>query len=163
VDTTALDDYDSWHRVQDLKDPSRWNLQVLPASQIVRQRAIVWENLAFFRGIERERGRVVDQGPVNLGGVACRKLTFVHDDQISFVRYFDESSGRLVLTETEGGGSIREQGEIRAGGIRFPKKIVNSLKGPDGKEQVVTITFDRITVNEVFPRSTFAMPAFTSK
>jgi len=41
--------------------------------------------------------------------------------------------------------------------------IALSLKGPDGKEQMVTITFDRITVNEVFPRSTFAMPTFTGK
>lgn len=163
VDTTALDDYDSWHRVHDPKDPSRWNLQVLPASQIKRQRAIVWENLAFFRGLEREGGKLVDQGRVTLGGVACRKLAFVHDTDVVFIRYFDESSGRLMLTETEGGSSIREQGEIMAGGIRFPKMILNSLKGPDGKEQMVTITFDRITVNEGFPRSTFAMPTFTGK
>ena len=138
-------------------------MQLLPTDQIRRQRAIAWENLAFFRGLEREGGKVLDQGPVTIAGAACRKLAFVHADNIIFYRYFDDGSGRLVLTETESGSAIREQGEIMVSGIRFPKIIVNTLKGADGKELTVTITFDQITVNESFPASTFAIPSFTAK
>ena len=163
VDTTALDVYDGWHRAQSVKDPTQQRLQVLLAPQVKRQRAIVWENLGFYRGLEREGGQVLDQGTVVIGGTTCRKLAFVHAADIIFYRYFDETSGRLVRSETETGDSILEQGEILAGGIRFPKVIVNTLKGPDGKEQSLTITFDQITVNETFPESMFAVPSFSGK
>lgn len=162
TDTTALDTYDAWHR-QDPKDKTLWRLQLLPKDQIRRQRAIVWENLGFYRGLEREGGKIIDQGPVTIAGVACRKLAFVHADDIIFYRYFDAATGRLVLTETESGGAIREQGEIMVNGIRFPKVIVNTNKTPDGKEQTLTITFDKIIVNESFPASLFEIPSFTGK
>ena len=163
IDTTALDVYDGWHRAQSVKDPTQQRLQVLPAAQVKRQRAIVWENLGFYRGLEREGGQVLDQGTAVIGGTTCRKLAFVHADDIIFYRYFDEASGRLARSETESGDTILEQGEILAGGIRFPKVIVNTIKGPDGKEQSITITFDKITVNETFPESTFAVPSFSAK
>jgi len=162
TDTTALDTYDAWHR-QDPKDKTLWRLQLLPKDQIRRQRAIVWENLGFYRGLEREGGKILDQGPVTIAGVACRKLAFVHADDIIFYRYFDAATGRLVLTETESGDSIREQGEIMVNGIRFPKVIINTNKAPSGKEQTLTITFDSITLNESFPASLFEIPSFTGK
>lgn len=161
IDTSALDGYDAWHRVQDPKDASKWRMQILVPEEIKRQRAIVWENLAFYRGLEKEGGTVRDEGTVTVAGVLCRKLAFVHSDAIIFYRYFDEVSGRLVQTETEAGSVIREQGEVMVNGIRFPRMIVNSLKDADGKEQTVTITFDRITVNEQFPASIFAIPSFS--
>jgi hypothetical protein len=163
IDTTALDTYDGWHRMQDPKDASRWRLQLLPTDQIKRQRAIAWENLGFYRGLEREGGKVLDQGPATVAGIACQKLAFVHADDIIFYRYFDLANGRLILTETESGASIREHGEIMVNGIRFPKTIFSTTKGKDGKDETVTITFDKITVNETFPDSVFAVPSFSGK
>lgn len=163
VDTSALDAYDGWHRVQDPKNPSQWRLQLLPTDQVKRQRAIVLENLGFYRGMQPEGCQVLDQGSTTIAGVACRKIAFIHAPDIIFYRYFDETSGRLILTETENGSSIREQGEIMVGGIRFPKMIVNLAKTADGREQTITITFDTITVNETFPDNTFAIPSFTAK
>lgn len=158
VDTTGLDDYDGWHRALNPKDPTQIRLQLLPSEQVKRQRAIVWENLAFYRGVEKIGGKVEDEGPATIEGIACRKIAFIHSPGIVFTRYFDEATGRLVLTETEGSNPIREQGELMAGGVRFPKMIVNSVKGADGKERQITITFEKITVNESFPASTFAIP-----
>jgi outer membrane lipoprotein-sorting protein len=44
-------------------------------------------------------------------------------------------------------------------GVRFPQKlIVTSTIDSDGKTRVVTITFDRVVVNETFPASTFELP-----
>jgi hypothetical protein len=163
IDTTALDSYDGWHRVQDPKDASRWHLQLLAKDQIRRQRAIAWENLAFFRGLEREGGKVLDQGSAKIDGIACQKLAFVYADDIIFYRYFDEVTGRLVLTETESGSTIREQGEIMVNGIRFPKTLVNTVKSSDGKTETITITFNKITVNEAFADSFFAVPSFTGR
>jgi len=163
IDTTALDNYDGWHRTQDPKDASRWRLQLLAKDQIKRQRAIAWENLAFFRGIEQEGGKILDQGAATIDGIACQKLAFVYAADIIFYRYFDGATGRLVLTETESGGTIREQGEIMVNGIRFPKVLVNTLKSPDGKVQTITITFHQITVNEAFDDGFFAVPSFSGK
>jgi hypothetical protein len=163
TDTVALDTYEGWHRVQEVKDPTHWRLQVLATDQVKRQRAIVLENISFYRGLEREGGQVSDLGSTTAGGVACRKIAFIHAPDIVYYRYFDETTGRLILTETEDGSTIREQGEIRAGGLRFPKVIINTAKLAGGKEQTVTIAFDSITVNEVFPDSTFAIPSFTAK
>lgn len=159
IDTNALDSYDGWHRIQDPKDLTRVKVQLLATDQVRRQRAIAWENLGFFRGLEQQGGHVLDQGQVTVAGVVCRKLAFVHSDNIIFYRYFDEATGRLTLTETESGSAIREQGEIMVNGVRFPKVIVNSGKDATGQEKTVTITFDRVTINEDFPASVFALPS----
>jgi len=163
IEVTALDGYDGWHRVQDPKDPKGWKLQLYAKDQIKRLRANTWENLSFYRGLEREGGTVVDQGLVNVDGVSCRKFAFVHAENIVFYRYFEEATGRLVLTENETGIAIREQGEIRTGGIRFPKSIITSGKDAAGKPQTVTLTFDKVTLNESFPASTFAVPGMGSR
>lgn len=163
IDTIALDTYDGWHRAQDLKAAGASRVQVLPTDQVKRQRAIVQENLGFFRGLEREGGRVVDLGATTVDGVACRKVAFMHSDDIIFYRYFDAASGRLVLSEAENGSSIRERGEIRVNGVRFARQVMNTSRNAAGKEQTVTIIFDTITLNESLPDSTFAIPSFTGK
>jgi len=163
VETTALDDYEGWQRVVDPANPSNWQLTLLSVDQVKRLRANTWENLAFYRGIERRGGRIEDQGMVQLDGQRARKLAFIHAPDIVFYRYFDPRTGRLLLTETEAGGRIREEGEIRAGGIRFPAKVVTSNTLPNGTERAVTVAFERIEVNQPFPPSTFAMPPLSGR
>lgn len=160
VEITALDGYDGWQRVQDPGDPTKWRQTLLGTDQIKRLRANTWENLAFFRGIERIGGRIEDQGTKTVDGVTCQKIAFIHAPNIIFTRYFDIATGRLVLTETEAGGTIREQGEMIVNGIRFPRTVITSV-GPQnaqGTVQTVTINFDKVTVNTAFPSSHFAVP-----
>src|SRR4051812_14684114 len=45
IETTALDGYDGWQRVQDPKDKTKWRQTLLGADQIKRLRANTWENL----------------------------------------------------------------------------------------------------------------------
>lgn len=162
VETTALDAYEGWTRVQDSTDSSKWRLTLLDPGQIKRLRANTWESLSYFRGIGRIGGRVEDKGPVSVDGVNCQKIAFIHDANIIFYRYFDAASGRLVLTETESGGTHREQGEIVAGGIRFPKTLVTMTKNGD-RTQTVTLNYEKVTVNETFPANFFAVPALSRK
>lgn len=159
IEITALDDYEAWQREQDPEDASRWRMALLPIEQIKRLRANTWENLSFFRGIEKRRGQVNDLGKATVDGKSCRKLAFDHGDGIVFTRYFDDATGRMILTETENGISIREEGEILVNKIRFPQKIVSTNKLPDGSERTVTIVFDQITVNESFDDSLFEVPS----
>ncbi len=163
VEVTALDDYEAWQRIQDAKDPSKWRQTLLAPEQVRRLQANTWENLAFFRGIERKGGRVDDQGPATIDGVACEKIAFIHSPTISFIRYFALDNGKLIYTETESGGSIREQGEMMVDGIRFPMSLATQTRNSAGEMQTVTINFDKITVNEVFPSSLFSVPELGKK
>ena len=158
---TGLNGYEGWQRVQDPKDSSRWQLTLLSKEQIKRLRANTWENLSFFRGIERVGGTVEDQGSTTLHGVKVHKVAFIHSPDIIFFRYFDEATGRLVLTETEAGGHIREEGEMMVQGVRFPQRLITSSKNSEGHEITVSITFEKITLNETFPESLFAVPALS--
>jgi len=163
VETTALDDYEGWQQVRDPNNPTNWQMTLLSVEQVKRLRANTWENLAFFRGIERRGGRIDDLGMVQVDGRQAHKLAFVHAPDIIFYRYFDPRSGRLLLTETEAGGRIREEGEIMVNGVRFPAKVITSNTLPDGSERTVTVTFDKIEVNRKFPPQTFAVPALGSR
>lgn len=162
IETTALDGYEAWTRVTAVDDPSKWQQTLLGADGIRRLRANTWENLSFYRGLEAEGGSVEDKGTTMLDGVRCHKVAFVHAPNIIFTRYFDLTSGRVLLTETES-GTIREQGELVASGIRFPKSITQVSKNPAGQDQTVTITFDRIVINEPKPAEYFAVPPLKSR
>lgn len=156
MEVTALDDIEGWHQVFNSKGQGR-EMGLLDSRQIRRLRANTAENLGFFRPAGF-RGECIDAGLVDLNGAKVHKIIFRHAADISFIRYFDPATGRLVLTETERGGTIREEGEILAGGIRFPKRMVMSSKMADGTTQSVVIEFESISVNETFANSLFAVP-----
>ncbi len=156
IEVSALDDYDAWRRVTDVSDPTNWQQSQLGAEQIKQLRADVWQNLSFFRGIEKIGGTVEDQGPVTIDGVSCRKVAFIHGPSLIYYRYFNEATGELVYTGDEN-SNIREEGEMVAAGIRFAKTLRITQKNDAGTE-ARTITFEKITVNETFPSGLFAVP-----
>ena len=164
IETTGLDDYEAWRRLDNANDSAHWKLMLLDQDQVRSQRANTWENMAFYRGIERRGGHVDDLGSATIGGHACEKLAFVHEPGLTFYRYFDTATGQLILTETENGNLTREQGEVMVNGVRFPKSLVNTTKDPvTGRENTIVITLDKITLNENFPESLFAVPVYTVK
>jgi outer membrane lipoprotein-sorting protein len=162
IETTALDGYDGWTRITAATDPSKWQQTLLDANGIKRLRANTWENLGYFRGLEFDGGKVEDQGRTTVEGVVCEKVAFIHGTNIIFYRFFDVATGRVVYSETESGGTIREEGNITVDGLRFPKTIVTVSKNQAGKAQTVTITFDKITLNETFPPNFFAVPSLAN-
>ncbi len=162
VEVTALDGYDAWQRQQSIADANQWQVKILGADQIKHLRASTWETLGFYRGIDRHGGHIEDQGTATVDGMTCEKLAFIYAPNIIFYRYIDTATGHLVSTETETGTTLREQGQLVIGGIRFPKSIVTTTKTADGK-QIVTLTFDKITLNETMPASLFAVPGLQVK
>lgn len=158
METTALDDYEGWQKIEDLKDKGRWRMKLLTKDQVKRLRANTWENLAFFRGLQLKGGRVENLGDIMIDGRLAHKLSFVHTTGSVFTRYFDAETGKLILTETEQGGRIREEGEIVAGGLRFPQKIVTTTPVEGGNERSATIVFEKVMVNEAFAASLFTVP-----
>lgn len=162
IKVTVLNDYDGWERNMDATDKTRWRLVLFKTDKIKGLRANTWENLAFFRGIESTGGSVEDLGQATVDGHVCRKLAFIHSPDVTFYRYFDVATGRLVLTETKNGERIREEGTIMAGGVKFPHELITDARAEDGTKLRITITFDRITVNGPVPAGSFDMPPLIS-
>jgi hypothetical protein len=169
TDIKALDDYEGWNHTKNAE--GQWRFRILDPVEVARMRAIVWENLNFYSGISRLGGQVISRGRETVDGVDTVKLDFIHRSDIVFTRYFDRKTGRLVMTATDANTQIREEGEIKQNNIRFPKKVITTTtfeRIPEGGTEPVketrktTITFDSISVNETFPRSTFEMPLFTT-
>jgi hypothetical protein len=164
VEVTALDDYDGWTRIQDAKDPTRWQLTLLKVDQIKMLRANTVEQLSFFRNPDPRGSVVEDQGDAAIEGKPCRKVSFKRNDGSIFVRYFDAATGELVLIETpQQGGKVREEGVMLAGGIRFAQRHTQTTKLADGKLQTIKIAYEKVTVNEVFPLSLFAVPSISNR
>lgn len=159
AETTVLDGYDAWQYIQDAVKPSVWKLDLMLKDATKRLRANTWENLAFYRGLEKQGGQIEDLGDVSVDGVVCRKLAFRHEPGIVFVRYFEKATGHLIVSETEQGSTIREEGEIMVNGIRFPKKVITTSRRADGTQNSIVVTFDKITVNGKIDDQLFAMPA----
>ncbi len=157
TETTVLDGYDAWDYVQENADPSRHALKWLRAADVRGLQASTWENLYFFRGLAGD-GAIVDRGPATIDGVACERVDFIHDPAVVFERYFDRDTGRLVYSVV-GKETLRESGEIRVDGLRFPKKVVSVGKTKSGKDLVATVTFERIVLNEPADPSLFAVPS----
>ncbi len=160
IEITSLDDYDSWQKLQDPKDPKVWKLTLQSPDTIKRLRANTRENLTFYRD-PQGKVEVIDLGLVQLEGRQTRKVAFKHSESIVFYRFFDPKTGKLLRTETEQGGSIVEEGEVMAGGLRFPQKLINTSKGQDGKMRTIVVVFERITLNETFAASLFATPSIS--
>ncbi|MEJ1974001.1 MAG: hypothetical protein WDM96_16545 [Lacunisphaera sp.] len=156
---TGLDDYDAWERVADLTGKNNARLTLLDAPSIKRLRATTIENLSFYGNRGTGSRQVKLLGEETVDGVACVKISFSHGSNIVFLRYFEQATGRLVKTEVEGGGVIREEGEMIVSGVRFPKKVINQSAG--GRS--TTITFEHVSVNEDFPAATFAVPSVATK
>jgi outer membrane lipoprotein-sorting protein len=159
IETTALDGYDAWQKRTNPANPTQWQITLLDAAQVKRLRANTLENLSFY-SVAAMPGAVVQVGgDATVDGIPAVKLSFKHAEDIVFTRYFNKATGQLLKTETENGGEIREEGEMRINGIRFPKRVIN--KSATGA--VTAITFEQVRVNEMFPPETFAVPSLQAR
>ena len=133
IEQIGLDDYEAWQRQQGPSDASKWRQSLRSIEQVKRLRANPFENLCFSRGLEVQGGRIEEQGSDTLDRLLCQKIGCRHASNIVFMCYFDAATGCLVLTETEAGGSIREEGATRVRGVRFLRKIVTLTPAARGK------------------------------
>ena len=159
VETTALNDYEGWHRSQSVTDSQRQKITLLTLDQLRSLRANTAENLWFYTGVAHLGGRAEDLGEVPVDGKPCHKVAFRYSPGVAFVRYFEVATGRLLQSETEKGDLITEEGEIVTAGIRFPQSILRHAKKPDGSPRLITIRFSQITVNSPVESAAFALPS----
>lgn len=162
IEITGLDDYEGWQRIQDSKDQTSWKLTLLGADQVRRLRANTLEHLNFY-GAQPYHVAIEDKGEAVLDGRSVHKVLFRHDRDIAFLRFFDSKTGELLRTETDQGGVIAQEGELLVDGLRFPKILRMPAKGPDGSARTIVVEFDKVTLNETFAASLFAVPPMSNR
>lgn len=153
----GLADYDGWTRVEPIANPGKWRMAMHDVQKIRRLQASTFDSLNFFSGIESRGGRVESRGETKIDGRDAVNLAFIHPGDVVFTRSFDKKTGQLLQTVTEDGEQVREEGEQRVEGIRFPQRLVSVVT----RGEVVitaTITFTEIRVNEKFDPAIFEMP-----
>lgn len=150
---TALDDYDAWRREGPSDRPQAGRIMLLGPQEIRRLRASTWQVLYYYRDIEAVGGSVTVEGEEEIDGLTCVRTVFSHPGGVRFERFFDRATGRLVLTRVDDGSELRENGELRVDGIRFPKELTTTFEGKTSR-----VVFTSVQVNEEFPDSMFRIP-----
>jgi hypothetical protein len=150
---TGLDDYDGWRLEGPVDDPNAGRIMLLGPAEVRRMRASTWQVLYYYQNIEAVGGTITHEGEEEIEGVQCAKLVFKHPGDITFTRFFDVATGRLVVTHVDGGAMLRESGEITVGGVRFPKELATVEQ-----EETSRVVFDEIQVNEDFDKDVFQTP-----
>ncbi len=149
----GLNDYVAWTRVYNKNTPKLYNLMLHTAEALRRIRASTYENLYFFFPYSN-RWRKVEYLDRNVyDGLMVHRVKVSYGN-VYYLRYIEESTGQLVLTEVETGERIVEGGEMFAGGIRFPRTLTTFRDG----NEVHRIAFDEIQVNPVLDDSLFNLP-----
>ncbi len=121
-------------------------MSVLKAPDEMQNLYTTMENLYFYRAADRVKGSVVHyEGDVDYRGTKAHKISFQYPNSITYVRYFDSVTGKLLGTVMLPSGSeVVENGTTQIEGINFPAALSNYNK--DGK-LTQGIKFDKITVN----------------
>ncbi|MCC5806730.1 MAG: hypothetical protein JJU00_10425 [Opitutales bacterium] len=112
-------------------------------------------NLYFFRGHEKFRGSVEYLGKRDVEGEPAHVLEYRFGRRGRIVRAVHAETGRLLTTEMDGGVMLRERGEQRVDGLRFPTEIESYING----ELAGRITLEQIRVNPEIDEAIFDYPS----
>jgi hypothetical protein len=154
VQEFGLNDYEAWKKVYRSDNPDDYNLIPSNSDQLKRVRANTFENLKFFSSESNFQRKLEYLGQETVAGELVERVKVVYGSMY-YIRNFKVSTGQLLLTEIETGEQIQESGEIKVGGIKFPKTLISMI---DGKE-IHRINFESVEVNPGFDDSLFALPA----
>ena len=157
VDEFGLNDYEGWLKRFKTEDPDVYALMPVDVTRLKRLRANTYEGLNFF-STKTSYGRKIEyQGKQDLDGKTVEVVKVLYGSAV-FIRYFETTTGELLLSEIENGERIQEQGEMVVDGIRFPKYLVTF----NGDDQISHLEFHSIQVNPKFEDSLFTQPPLPS-
>ena len=105
------------------------------------------ENLFFYHPPPSEKVMVQLGGELDWDGVKAVKITFKYSNNLTYIRYVDSKTGKILATIMPDGNKVVEEGNYIVEEIRFPKKI-HTFNEKD--ELISTITFEKININPKF-------------
>lgn len=152
----AVDPLEGWAMRQRHGQPlSSAMIAPMDAATYAEMRVNTIMNLYFFRGHERFRGSVEYLGEREVDGEPAHVLEYRFGRRGRVARAVHAETGRLLTTEMDGGVLLRERGEQRIAGLRFPTEIESYING----ELAGTITLEQIRVNPEIDDAIFAYPS----
>ena len=151
----GINETEGWHRTEPVGQPFRARVTLLDRAMTRRMQAYAFENLSFYRGLEKLGGRVELRNETGFAGHPAVEVAFIHPDGVTFLNTFDIQTGKLLQTVTDDGITIQEEGEVRSGGIVFPHKVTSVQQFRDGRTRTIVVTFDEIRVNPKIDPASF--------
>lgn len=133
--------------------PPRSRDVALTPQEIFAIQATTWQNLFFYKGIEKELGRVRSLGMKEFQGEDAYALRFEHTGNVFFEHHFHAETGRLMGTTT-GSQIFINEGEQIVAGVKFPERVRTTDQ--EGNE-INFIDFHTIEVNAVLADTLFTL------
>jgi len=160
IDTTAVNGSEGWQERINKENPLLSGVRVLPPNQVRFLQANAYENLNFFLGPKQVRGGTISlEGSQEMRGKECWVVKFTYPSGLSYERYFDKATYKLVATVAgDNGYTMVENGSQQVNGIRFPKEVQTF----EGDQLIRSVVFDKIEMNLPLEDSLFDFPGIPS-
>lgn len=129
-------------------------IKLLNTDRVRKMRVNTIENLNFFQTKGLLRGNVEYKGLSIKRGKRCYKLLTTYPGGLSFMRFIDMKTGKLMTTLDYDEIEVVEEGEILVEGVLLPKTI-NAFQ--EGKI-ISSVTFERIILNPKLDKDYFDFP-----
>lgn len=154
---TAVNGFEGWRERLNKVNPAQSGVLVLDPQQTKYLLSNAMENLYFFEGPEHARGGEIKlDGEETVRGMECWKVDFIYPSGLRYSRFFEKSTGKLVVTRTSNGEmEMVEKESLKSGGIKFPRVVETYKNGV----LVRTVTFEKIEVNDPVEDSLFDFPS----
>lgn len=156
INQMAVNGFEGYQMSTDPAQPGQEVIQVMRPHQVKRLMSNAVENLYFFNGPKQVRGgEIKDEGQVEYNGKPARKIVFNYPYGLTYTRYFDPQSAKLLATVDGQGSTMVEKEVLEASGVKFPKIVVtyNEIG-----EKVHQVEFTEVKVNEEFEPTLFDFP-----
>lgn len=159
IRTTATDGLEAWQRIAQREENGGiviLGTEPLDGDALRRIKQNAWDSLYFYA--KDPALTITNKGLTLKDGFQCYWLEYKFDEKNVVNRYFDVENGAIVASTSVGGITIRELGNHRFDGIRFPKQV-DAYK--DGR-LVHRLAYQEVFVNEEFPDQIFEYPVIPS-
>lgn len=157
IEITANNDFEGYRKRINPDAEEEWAINVLGYRELKNIMINSRENLNFFDRPNDPLATVDDLGTAEMDGKEVHVLKYNYGRDIWYKRYFEIGTGRLLATENARGLLVKEEGELEASGVKFPKKITTFVNG----EQTSVVTFEKIEINNDIPDSRFELPSLS--
>lgn len=157
-ETSTLDRNEAWRKIEDLRTPNSYTMSFYEPDDVRHLAATVSDYLSFLKTPPTRKGRIEYLGTSVVDGQDTIVLLYIHNDRIWFRRYIDPETGRVLHMVNDKGIVFSYEGEIEAGGIKFPERTIVRVVTQYG-QQSMEISFSNIVVNEPMDAERFRVPS----
>lgn len=156
-ETSTVAPTGAWRKLENFQEPGAYTMSFYDVDELRYLEATIADNLGFLKTPKTRSGRIEFVGKGKVRGKSAIILNYVYSDRIWFRRYFDPETGRVMFMQSSKGMVFTYEGDIEAGGIRFPKKVLVTYVSQYG-ESTMEISYSKAEVNLDLDLERFRVP-----